>query len=101
MSRGSYLSASKVKNKNGIPELQIIASFNKPDEAHSYYKERWQIESIFKALKTSGFNVKDTHLTDLDRVEKFFALVLVAFIWACKIDVFLNDICPIKIKKYG
>jgi len=38
-----YLSASKIKNKMGIPELQIIASFNKPDEANSYYKERWQI----------------------------------------------------------
>ena len=96
-----YLSASKVKNKDGIPELQIIASFNKPDEAHSHYKERWQIESAFKALKTSGFNIEDTHLTDLDRVEKLFALVLVAFIWAYKIGVFLNDICPIKIKKHG
>jgi hypothetical protein len=33
----------------GIPELQIIASFNKPDEANSYYKERWQIETAFYA----------------------------------------------------
>ena len=96
-----YLSASKVKNKDGIPELQIIASFNKPDEAHSYYKERWQLESAFKALKTSGFNIEDTHLTDLDRIEKLFALVLVAFIWAYKAGIFLNDICPIKIKKHG
>jgi len=45
-----YLSASKIKNKDGIPELQIIASFNEPDEAHSHYKERWQLESAFKAL---------------------------------------------------
>jgi IS4 transposase len=79
-----YLSASKVRNKDRIPKLQIIASFNKPDEAHSYYKERWQIESAFKALRTSGFNIDDTHLTDLDRVEKLFALVLVAFIWLTK-----------------
>jgi hypothetical protein len=42
-----YLSASKVKNKKGVLELQIIASFNKPDEANSYYKERWQIETAF------------------------------------------------------
>ncbi len=58
-------------------------------------------QSAFKALKTSGFNIEDTHLTDLDRVEKLLALVLVAFIWAYKIGVFLNDICPIKIKKHG
>jgi hypothetical protein len=96
-----YLSASKVKNKKGVPELQIIASFNKPDEANAYYKERWQIETAFRALKTSGFNIEDTHLTDIERINKLFALVLVAFIWSYKIGVFLNDICPIKIKKHG
>ena len=42
-----YLSASKVKNRKGVPELQIIVSFNKPDQAQSLYKERWQIESAF------------------------------------------------------
>jgi UDP:flavonoid glycosyltransferase YjiC (YdhE family) len=31
-----YLSASKVKNRKGVPELQIIVSFNKPDEAQSF-----------------------------------------------------------------
>ena len=48
--------------------IQLIVSFNKPDEAQSLYKERWQIETAFKALKTSGFNIEDTHLTDLDRI---------------------------------
>jgi hypothetical protein len=96
-----YLSASKVKNKKGVPELQIIVSFNKPDEAQSLYKERWQIESAFKALKTSGFNIEDTHLTDIERINKLFALVLVAFIWAYKVGIFLDSICPIKIKTHG
>ncbi len=96
-----YLSASKVKNKQGVPELQIIVSFNKPDEAQSLYKERWQIETAFKALKTSGFNIEDTHLTDIDRIAKLFSLVLVAFVWAYKAGIFLDSICPIKIKKHG
>ena len=96
-----YLSASKVKNKKGVPELQIIVSFNKPDQAHSLYKERWQIESAFKALKTSGFNIEDTHLTDLDRIGKLFSLVLIAFVWAYKAGIFLDSIRPIKIKKHG
>lgn len=96
-----YLSASKVKNKQGFPELQIIVSFNKPDEAQSLYKERWQIETAFRALKTSGFNIEDTHLTDIDRINKLFALVLVAFVWAYKAGIFLNALRPIKIKKHG
>lgn len=96
-----YLSASKIKNKQGFPELQIIVSFNKPDEAQSVYKERWQIETAFKALKTSGFNIEDTHLTDIERINKLFALVLVAFVWAFKAGIFLNTLRPIKIKKHG
>ena len=66
-------------NKKGVAEFQIIVSFNKPEEAQELYKERWQIETAFKALKTSGFNIEDTHLTDVDRIEKLFALALVAF----------------------
>ncbi len=96
-----YLSASKIKNKQGAPELQIIVSFNKPDESQSLYKERWQTESAFKALKTSGFNIEDTHLTDLDRINKLLALVLFAFTWAYLAGIFLDLLVPIKIKKHG
>jgi hypothetical protein len=96
-----YLSGSKVKNRHGVPELQIIVSFNKPDEAQSLYKERWQIETAFKALKTSGFNIEDTHLTDIVRINKLFALVLIAFVWVYKAGIFLNTLSPIKIKKHG
>lgn len=96
-----YLSASKIKNKQGEPELQIIVSFNKPEQAHCLYKERWQIESAFKALKSSGFNIEDTHLKDIDRIDKLFALVIVAFTWAYKAGIYLNDIKPIKIKNHG
>jgi hypothetical protein len=96
-----YVSASKVKNRKGVPELQIIVSFNKPDEAQSLYKERWQIETAFRALKTSGFNIEDTHLTDIERINKLFSLVLIAFVWAYKAGIFLDSIYPIKTKKHG
>ena len=96
-----YLSGSLVKNKQGEPEYQIIASFNKPDQAQATYKERWQIETAFRALKSSGFNIEDTHLTQLDRVEKMLSLVLIAFVWAYKIGIYINSIKPIKIKNHG
>ena len=42
-----YLSAGKVKDKKGKPELQIIISFDRPQHALDFYKERWQIETAF------------------------------------------------------
>jgi len=96
-----YLSASKIVNKENTPELQIIVSFKKPNEAQTLYKERWQIESAFKALKTSGFNIEDTHLTDIERVSKLMALILIAFAWVYKAGIYLDTLQPIKIKKHG
>lgn len=86
-----YLSASKVKNKEGKPEFQIIISFCKPECAQKIYKERWQIETAFRALKTSGFNIEDTHLNDIERIEKLFALVIIAFTWAYLVGIFLHE----------
>ena len=97
-----YLTGSKVKDKEGKPELQIVISFNKPQDALYLYKERWQVETAFRALKSSGFNIEDTHLTDIDRIEKLFALVIVAFTWAYKVGVYLHcHVKPIKLKKHG
>jgi hypothetical protein len=97
-----YISASKVKNQKEIPELQIIISFNKPEEAGQAYKDRWQIETAFRALKSSGFNIEDTHLTDLTRIEKLFSVVIIAFAWAYVVGVFVDkNVKTIRILKHG
>jgi hypothetical protein len=96
-----YLSTSKIKH-NGIPELQMIISFNEPENAQKYYRERRQIETAFRALKSSGFNIEDTYLTDLKRIEKLFSIVMLAFAWAYVVGVYINDhIKPITIKTHG
>jgi hypothetical protein len=96
-----YLSASKIIH-NKVPELQIIISFNKPENALQHYTERWQVETAFRALKSSGFNIEDTHLTDLKRIEKLFSIVTVAFAWAYVVGIFANEnVTPIKILKHG
>ena len=97
-----YLSASKVKGKDGKPELQIIISFNQPQHAQTAYKERWQIETAFRGLKSSGFNIENTHLNDLERIEKLFTIVMLTFVWAYVVGVFVNEnIKPVRILKNG
>jgi hypothetical protein len=97
-----YLSGIKTINRNGKMEFLIIVSFNKPEQAMIYYKERWQIETLFRGLKSSGFNIEDTHVTDLERLEKLFSLTMIAFVWCYKIGDYLDEnIQKIKIKKHG
>ena len=68
----------------------IIISYNKPEQTAKYYGQRWQIETLFKGLKTIGFNMEKTHLTELDRIEKLLSLVMIAFLWCYLVGDFLD-----------
>lgn len=97
-----YISASVIKSKTGTPEFQFLISFNNPSKSKECYKKRWQIETMFKALKSSGFNIEKTHLQDIERVEKLVALVLIAFVWCYKVGIHVDQFeRKIKIKKHG
>ncbi len=62
-----YLSGCKVFNSaTGKVDYVIIASYNKQDQAMTFYKDRWQIETMFKAMKSSGFNLEDRYSGDVD-----------------------------------
>jgi len=97
-----YLSGMKIIGKNGKLEFVIIASYYFSYDSLPNYKERWQIETLFKALKTSGFNIEDTHLTDLDRINRLLVLVAITFVWSYLTGIYRHEnIEPIIIKKHG
>jgi len=97
-----YLSGLRKIGKGNKIEFVIVATYSYNPEALTIYKDRWQIETMFKALKTSGFNFEVTHLTDLERISKLLAVMCIAFIWAYNTGIYLDKIVkPIKIKKHG
>jgi len=70
-------------------------------ESLFYCKKRWQIETLFKAFKTVGFNIENTHVTDQKRLEKLFMVVTIALVWCYKIGDYIHEnIKKIKIKKH-
>lgn len=96
-----YLSGMKTVGKTGI-EFVIIASFCFSYDALPKYKERWQIETLFKAFKTSGFNIEDTHLKDLDRINRMLVLVSITFVWSYLTGIYRHEnLERIIIKKHG
>ena len=112
-----YLSGSKLIIEGKV-EYLIIISYNKPEESIEYYKKRWQmqsireylhqiniheqIESMFRAFKSSGFNLQDTHVTKQDRLAKLIMLTMIAFVWCYKIGDYIDQHLElIIIKKHG
>ena len=86
-----------------IWEAKSLAwDFPRPSSPFASLKNLWKaFHNAFKALKTSGFNIEGTHLTDIDRVCKLLSLVLIAFAWVYKAGIYLDTLKPIKIKKHG
>ncbi|QZT38328.1 transposase [Halosquirtibacter xylanolyticus] len=98
-----YLSGLKLYDpKTNQIEYLIIASFNRQERLFSDYKQRWQIETIFKALKPSGLNMENTHLKDLKRISKLLSMIMIAYIWSCLAGNDINEKHKnIQIKSHG
>ena len=96
---GCELAVAATRSADG--QLVIIVTNRKPAWALKAYVRRWEIESLFKALKSSGFNLEDTHLTDIDRISTLVAVVSLAFLWALKVGHWLHKRKPIRVLAHG
>lgn len=67
----------------------------------SEYGARWGIETLFGCLKTRGFCLEATHVTEPERLEKLLALLCLAFVWAYTAGEWLHEQAPIPVKKHG
>ena len=92
-----WLSALRLENG----ELLILAANQKQQNPLPTYGKRWQIETLFQALKGRGFNMEDTRLTQYFRIKKMVALLAIGFCWAHKTGEWRHEQVPIRIKKHG
>lgn len=93
-----YVSIGKRK---GAKEQMIIASNLKFKDPLSMYRRRWEIETMFGCLKTRGFRMEDTHITDPDKIEKVLFVLAIAFCWAYRMGDIQDQIQAIEVKTHG
>lgn len=65
------------------------------------YKRRWAIETLFQNLKSRGFEIEETHLTEAAKIDKLFAVLALAAAWAVKTGELESVENPIEIKHNG
>ena len=82
--------------------LGIVSKLFLVDEGFVLIKDRtnwrWVIETLFGCLKSRGFNIEDTHITEPAKIEKLLSVVAIAFSFAYKKGELKSKIKPIKIK---
>jgi len=91
-----FITGTKVEG-----EFCIVVSQHPQKESIEIYLKRWAIETFFGCIKTKGFCMENTHMTDLKKVSKLLSIIVIAFTWAHLVGEFLNEDIPIKIKKHG
>lgn len=82
-------------------EWVIVAHSENLENPCEIYRDRWQIETMFRALKTGGFNIEDTHVTDANRLECLFSVVSIAYAICYKLGKIVIQEKPPKLKKHG
>ena len=80
-----------------LPDGDILFLFGncEPKFLAQLYKKRWGIEVCFQNLKTRGFNLEETHLQDLKRIQKLIAMVSIAYAFCVSLGIYVNR----KVKK--
>lgn len=97
-----YLSGIRYSGQNGAIDYLILVCFNQNDLSLEVYKNRWQIETMFKAFKSTGFHLEQTHINDYCRLNTLLRVIAIAFIWAYNVGIYLHQrIKPIAVKKHG
>jgi IS4 transposase len=60
-------------------------SFVELGDLFEAYRQRWEIETLFGCLKTRGFCLEATRVSEPERLKKMMALLALSFCWAIKV----------------
>lgn len=85
----------------GCGEYLILVSLTPTADAVEQYGKRWGIETLFAALKTRGFCLEQTHITDPARLERLLSLLALAFCLCHQLGEWLHEQKPLKLRKHG
>jgi len=90
-----------IQHKKGAQEPMVIASNIVSRDALQIYRRRWEIETLFGCLKTRGFRIEDTHMTDPDKIERLVFVLALAFCWAYRTGDIRAQKHSISLKTHG
>ena len=74
------------------------------DDVHqvvTVYKQRWSIETAFGFLKSKGFDLETTRLTQPERMQRLMGVLSICLLWGLLVGDYLQQQKTTPIKKHG
>jgi hypothetical protein len=79
----------------------IICSATKTPNMALIYQHRWQIETLFAACKSRGFNLEDARVNIAKRLKTLIFVLAMAAVWALRTGQWLiKQAKPIPLKRF-
>lgn len=75
--------------------IYLITNMELAEMACKYYKKRFKIESMFKQLKSKGFQLHKTQLQSAEKISNLIIVVAIAFCFTYCLGYFLKKIVSI------
>lgn len=61
--------------------IHLVTNMTSPEEACSYYRKRFKIETLFSDQKSRGFHLHKSHLSDPVRLSRLLIATCLAYCW--------------------
>ncbi len=95
----AYCHITGMRNQKG--DWLILAHSEGLSDPCELYRDRWQIETMFRVMKTGGFNLEDTHVPEPERLECLLAVISIAYALCYHLGTWALQKEPQKLKKHG
>lgn len=95
--------AAPYRNSRNILALKELHDILSARKYFRSFKALWKaFHKWIRAMKSSGFNIEDTHLRDIDRIARLTAMVCIALAWAYLVGEHKDiNVKAIRILKHG
>jgi hypothetical protein len=87
------------KHLHGTAYLIVISS--QAGDLLSDYRQRWEIECLFQAMKGRGFDLESCRLSQTRRLCGWFGFLSLALCWCLKVGQCVEEVDPLPRKKHG
>jgi hypothetical protein len=96
---GTTLHLGGIRTSKANEPLVVVSNYAMDKETLKIYRLRWEIETMFGALKSKGFNFEESKINEQHKVEKLMALLSLSFVWSIIVGDYRKEIKPIAYKK--
>lgn len=91
----------KVQGLRTLKGDLVVVAYQGVEAPLEAYKKRWAIEICFRTLKSNGFHIQDSHVTDPQRIVCLLNIASLAYALTLSIGSFLDNKKTRSLKNHG